>query len=101
MQTVPAAVPEFIRDPKATVEHVEDIAVVGNLVNLVKGDEEQNTQDRKSDLKDIKTVALVVKEPKADFELQDVILDEIRENEVLVEMKYSGICKAFSSPDFN
>ncbi|KAJ4984195.1 AreB protein [Stagonosporopsis vannaccii] len=41
---------------------------------------------------DIETVALVVTEPKADFKLQSIILDEIREDEVLVEMKYSGIC---------
>lgn len=43
--------------------------------------------------RDIETVALVVKEPKADFELNPIILDEVRENEVLVDMKYSGICE--------
>ncbi|KAJ8119049.1 hypothetical protein OPT61_g92 [Boeremia exigua] len=60
--------------PKSNVQHVENIA----------------TDDQK--LRDIETVALVVSEPKADFELQPIILDEIRDDEVLVEMKYSGIC---------
>lgn len=43
--------------------------------------------------KDVETVALVVKEPKAEFDLVPVILDEVRSDEVLIEMKYSGICK--------
>ncbi|KAJ9143439.1 NAD(P)-binding protein [Pleurostoma richardsiae] len=37
-------------------------------------------------------MALVVESPKADFRLVPVILDEVRADEVLVEMKYSGIC---------
>lgn len=57
---------------KSTVDHVE---VVGELP------------------RDIETVALVVDEPKAGFKLSPVILDEIRDDEVLIEMKYSGICK--------
>ncbi|KAF3389212.1 Aryl-alcohol dehydrogenase [Penicillium rolfsii] len=40
----------------------------------------------------IPTKALVVDSPKSPFVLQDVILDEVRENEVLVEMKYTGLC---------
>ena len=40
----------------------------------------------------LKTEALVVQRPKADFELVPITLDEIRSDEVLVEMKYSGIC---------
>lgn len=40
----------------------------------------------------IRTEAVIVTEPKADFELQDIILDEVRPDEVLIEMKYSGIC---------
>ncbi|KAK7190637.1 Aryl-alcohol dehydrogenase 2 [Paraphaeosphaeria sporulosa] len=89
MQTVPAAVPEFIRDPKSTIEHVENISLLGNLT---RSSENQDVQEKRSDLKNIKTKALVVKEAKADFKMQEVVLDEIRENEVLVEMKYSGIC---------
>jgi hypothetical protein len=43
-------------------------------------------------LKDIKTRALVVAQPKADFVMQTVFYDEVREDEYLIEMKYSGIC---------
>ena len=40
----------------------------------------------------LQTKALVVQEPKAEFEMTAVTLDEVRPDEVLVEMKYSGIC---------
>ncbi|GLI76564.1 hypothetical protein PoHVEF18_004837 [Penicillium ochrochloron] len=40
----------------------------------------------------IPTKAFVVDSPKSPFVLQDVVLDEVRENEVLVEMKYTGLC---------
>ncbi|CAK7236801.1 hypothetical protein SEUCBS140593_009742 [Sporothrix eucalyptigena] len=40
----------------------------------------------------METVALVVNEPKADFALTPIVLDEVRPDEVLVEMQYSGIC---------
>ena len=63
-------------DLKANVQYVENIAV------------------EHEKLRDIETVALVVTEPKADFKLQPIILDEIRDDEVFVEMKYSGICTA-------
>ncbi|CAL5874487.1 uncharacterized protein PFLUO_LOCUS8783 [Penicillium psychrofluorescens] len=43
--------------------------------------------------KQIPTKAFVVEEPGAPFILQDVILDEVRANEVLVEMKYTGNVK--------
>lgn len=42
--------------------------------------------------KQIPTKAFVVDTPDAPFVLQDVILDEVRSNEVLVEMKYTGLC---------
>lgn len=42
--------------------------------------------------KQIPTKAFVVEAPHAPFVLQDVVLDEVRENEVLVEMKYTGLC---------
>lgn len=42
--------------------------------------------------KDIPTKAIVVEKPFAPFELRDVILDEVRPNEVLVQLKYTGIC---------
>ena len=38
------------------------------------------------------TKALVVEKPGAAFVLQDVILGELRPKEILVEMKYTGIC---------
>ncbi|KAL8696402.1 MAG: hypothetical protein Q9224_002814 [Gallowayella concinna] len=40
----------------------------------------------------LKTEAFVVQEPKAGFKLTPIILDEVRPDEVLVEMKYTGIC---------
>lgn len=40
----------------------------------------------------LRTEALVVQEPKADFTLTPITLDEVKPDEVLVEMKYSGIC---------
>ncbi|OQE43041.1 hypothetical protein PENCOP_c003G06260 [Penicillium coprophilum] len=42
--------------------------------------------------KQILTTAFVVEKPGAPFVLQDVVLDEVRANEVLVEMKYTGLC---------
>ncbi|KAL2674258.1 hypothetical protein Neosp_012709 [[Neocosmospora] mangrovei] len=41
--------------------------------------------------KNIETVAFVVNQPRDDFKLTPIILDEVRDDEVLVEMKYSGI----------
>jgi len=40
----------------------------------------------------IETEAFVVDAPNAPFKLTPIILDEIREDEFLIEMKYSGIC---------
>ena len=42
--------------------------------------------------KNIPTKALVVESPKQPFVLRDVVLDEVRPDEVLVEMKYTGLC---------
>ena len=42
--------------------------------------------------KQIPTTAFVVEKPGAPFVLQDVTLDEVRANEILVEMKYTGLC---------
>lgn len=46
----------------------------------------------------IATEALVVAKPGDDFKLTPIILDEVRGNEVLVEMKYSGICHTVCTP---
>lgn len=48
-------------------------------------------------LTNIETEALVVTKPGDDFRLTPITLDEIRGNEVLVEMKYSGICHTVSA----
>ncbi|KAH7386669.1 hypothetical protein DE146DRAFT_665322 [Phaeosphaeria sp. MPI-PUGE-AT-0046c] len=42
--------------------------------------------------KDINTVALVVDRPGANFRLTPVIFNELREDEFLIEMMFSGIC---------
>lgn len=42
--------------------------------------------------KAIQTKALVVAEPGAPFVLEDIVLDELRKNELLVDIKYSGLC---------
>ncbi|KAL0778329.1 hypothetical protein CaCOL14_005982 [Colletotrichum acutatum] len=61
------------------VEHVEDKVTLSQKTSLLG-------------LKNIETEAYVVDKLNADFELVPIILDEIRPNEVLVEMKYSGVC---------
>ena len=43
-------------------------------------------------LKNIQTKALVVNSPGQPFTLQDIVLDEVRTNELLVEMLYTGVC---------
>lgn len=48
--------------------------------------------------RNIPTKALVVEKPSEPFVLRDVILDEVRPDEVLVEMKYTGICHTVLSP---
>jgi Zn-dependent alcohol dehydrogenase len=40
----------------------------------------------------IETEAFVVDSPNAPFKLTPIILDEMREDEFLIEMKYTGIC---------
>jgi hypothetical protein len=80
MASVSANRSNGLQDAKARVLHVENVALDNQK------------------LRDIETVALVVTEPKADFKLQPIILDEIRDDEVLVEMKYSGICTVTQSP---
>lgn len=50
--------------------------------------------------KNVHTEALVVEEPKADFKLVPIILDGVREGELLVEMQYSGICHTVGAASF-
>lgn len=48
--------------------------------------------------KHIPTRALVVEKPLSPFVLKNIILDEVRDGEVLVEMKYTGICHTVRRP---
>lgn len=45
----------------------------------------------------IETEAFVVEAPNAPFTLTPIVLDELRDNEFLIEMKYSGICHTVSA----
>jgi Zn-dependent alcohol dehydrogenase len=47
---------------------------------------------RNPTLTNIETVALVVDKPGGAFELKPVVFDQVRDDEFLVEMLYSGIC---------
>jgi Zn-dependent alcohol dehydrogenase len=40
----------------------------------------------------LETEALVVHAPGGEFEMTPIILEDLRPDEVLVEMKYSGVC---------
>lgn len=42
--------------------------------------------------KNVETVALVAEKPKDPFKLESIVLNAVRENELLIDMKYSGIC---------
>jgi myo-inositol-1-phosphate synthase len=44
----------------------------------------------------IETEAFVVDSPNAPFKLTPIILDEMRGDEFLIEMKYTGICHTVS-----
>jgi Zn-dependent alcohol dehydrogenase len=45
----------------------------------------------------LETEALVVDTAGGDFKMTSIIIDELRPDEVLVEMKYSGICHTVST----
>jgi Zn-dependent alcohol dehydrogenase len=45
----------------------------------------------------IETEGLVVMKPGADFVMTPIVLDEVRDDELLIEMKYSGICHTVSA----
>jgi Zn-dependent alcohol dehydrogenase len=44
----------------------------------------------------IDTIGYVVHRAKADFKLEDIVLTEMQDDELLVDMKYSGICHTVS-----
>lgn len=74
-------------DPKGAeaTQHVEHVEKSGENAEV----SQNATSPTPSN---IQTEALVVDEAKAEFKLTPVILDEVRPDEVLIEMKYSGIC---------
>lgn len=91
MATIPATqvgVPRGGLKADANSEHVEHVEHIERAVGQTA-----NNASNGSDQKNIETVGYVVEEVNADFKLVPVILDEVRPNEVLVEMKYSGVCK--------
>lgn len=45
----------------------------------------------------IETIAYVVHKEKEDWKLEDIVLSDIQDNELLIDMKYSGICHTVSS----
>jgi hypothetical protein len=47
--------------------------------------------------KNIHTLALVVDKAGSPFLLQEIVLDEVRDDELLVEIKYTGLCHTVSS----
>jgi Zn-dependent alcohol dehydrogenase len=40
----------------------------------------------------LETEALVVDKPGGNFEMTPIVIHDLRPDEVLVEMKYSGVC---------
>ncbi|KAJ0354497.1 hypothetical protein COL154_011730 [Colletotrichum chrysophilum] len=89
MATIPATqvgVPRGGLKADANSEHVEHVEHIERAAGQAV-----NNASNGSDQKNIETVGYVVEEVNADFKLVPVILDEIRPNEVLVEMKYSGV----------
>ena len=46
----------------------------------------------------IETEAIVVEAPGAELRMTPILIDELRPDEVLVEMKYSGLCHTVLSP---
>lgn len=70
------------------------IRLDGHIDTAYKESLEASSNGRpQTKIKDLKTLAVVIDQPKADFKLTPIILDEVRPNEVLVEMRYSGLCK--------
>jgi len=70
----------------------------GHVKGLSSSHVEYSEHSHSSQLNNIRTEALVVEAPGAEFKRQTIYLDEIRGDELLIEMKYSGICHTVSSP---
>lgn len=96
--TIAANSAPALQSVKASDDGVEHVEHVEQAVNPSSADEKTKAMKYDSQSKDIETVAYVVEEVNAPFKLAPIILDEIRPDEVLVEMKYSGVCKPPSLP---
>ncbi|GKT44984.1 aryl-alcohol dehydrogenase [Colletotrichum spaethianum] len=94
MATLPATVLDITSSTKASLpqslksatEHVEHAVHIEH--NAAAGQESTSF----GDVKNVETEAYVVEHVKADFKLVPIILDEVRPDELLIEMKYSGVC---------
>ncbi|KAG7423915.1 hypothetical protein NW756_012662 [Fusarium oxysporum] len=84
----------FVEQPMKLVPDVsqgmEQAKMHYQHVEIIETNEPRKVSATK--FENIETLAFVVQEPKADFTLVPIILDEIRADEVLVDMSYSGIC---------
>lgn len=47
-------------------------------------------------LSNIETIGWVVHEPKQDFKLEELVVEAPRDDELLIDMKFSGICHTVS-----
>ena len=45
-----------------------------------------------SSTNNIDTIGYVVHQAKGDWKLEDIVLTEMQDDELLLDMKYSGIC---------
>ena len=66
--------------------------IEAEMPSTVSGSGGEQTDGPGESPKNIETVALVVEKQDADFKLMPITLDEVRSDELLVEMKFSGIC---------
>jgi len=94
MATIPAEAAAFLtNNPTDTTKPLVEMLENANLARTTLDEQHGPTNHAFEKYQNMETVALVVKEPKADFKMMPIILDEVRDDEVLIEMKYSGICK--------
>ncbi|OHW93768.1 alcohol dehydrogenase [Colletotrichum incanum] len=80
-----ATLPKWCKQATDHVEHVEHVEH-----NTTAGQKTGSTSF--ANIKNHETEAYVVEHVKANFKLLPVVLDEVRPDEVLVDMNYSGVC---------
>ncbi|KZL68450.1 aryl-alcohol dehydrogenase [Colletotrichum incanum] len=82
-----ATLPKWCKQATDHVEHVEHVEH-----NTTAGQKTGSTSF--ANIKNHETEAYVVEHVKANFKLLPVVLDEVRPDEVLVDMNYSGVCSS-------